>query len=322
MPEFDAFEESLLDFAPSSEDLTSEVCRGLAATPKRLPSKFFYDAEGSRLFDRICELPEYYPTRTEMAIMQQHLDEMVACLGPRCLLVEMGSGSSTKTRLLLDRLEDPVAYVPLDISREHLLKSAAELAARYPELPILPVCADYLQDYELPEPERTPRRRIVYFPGSTIGNYPPETARRWLDHAAEVCGVGGGLLIGVDLRKDPELLVPAYADSQGITAAFNYNLLHRINRETGADFAVGAFEHRAVWNEPAGRMESHLVSLREQCVHVGGQTFCLGADESIWTESSYKYTLAGFAELARAFTVERVWTDPRELFSVQYLSVR
>ncbi len=255
-----------------------------------------------------------------MAIMRDAGDEIAATLGPRCLVVELGSGSSLKTRILLDHLEDPVAYVPVDISREHLLASAERLAEAYPDLEVLPVCADYHQPLRLPMPTRTPRRRVVYFPGSTIGNFHPEVARPFLRRVAELVGPGGGLLIGVDLRKSPDVLVPAYNDARGVTAAFNLNLLHRLNRELDADFDTGRFEHRAVWNDDAGRVEMHLVATADQRVRVNGQAFELAAGESIRTECSYKHTLEGFAALADAFTVERVWTDPDRLFSVQWLS--
>ena len=245
---------------------------------------------------------------------------MAAALGPRCLLVEYGSGSSTKTRLLLEQLEDPAAYVPVDISREHLLRSASALSAGHPRLAVLPVCADFTRPFELPPVPRA-LRRAAYFPGSTIGNFAPAEARKFLAHVAEQCGPGGLLLIGVDLRKSRAILEPAYDDAQGVTAEFNRNLLRRINRELGANFDLTAFDHRAFWNAAEGRVEMHLVSRREQAVRIGGRCIAFARGESIHTENSHKYELAGFAALARSagFEVLRVWTDDARLFSVQLL---
>jgi dimethylhistidine N-methyltransferase len=247
---------------------------------------------------------------------------MAQCIGENALLVELGAGSSLKTRLLLEHLKQPAGYVPIDISRSFLLESAQRLARQYPDLAVLPVCADYHQPFELPTPRQQPDRIVAYFPGSTIGNLDHDTAREFLRSIAERVGLDGGLLIGVDLRKDPSILIPAYSDGQGVTAAFNYNLLHRINREAPADFDVASFQHAARWHDEASRMESHLVSQTEQTVTVAGKGFCFEPGESIWVESSYKYSLDGFAALADAFNVERVWMDPQQYFSVQYLSVR
>ncbi len=314
----------LTDLHPPADDLQAEVVAGLSADPKRLPCKFLYDEYGSQLFDRICELQEYYPTRTELAIMEAHGAEMADALGPHCLLVEYGSGASRKIRVLLDHLHDPAGYMPVDISRDFLLASAESLAADYPDLPILPVCADYTNGVRLPSPPRPADRWAVYFAGSTIGNFERARAEGMLRRIAAKVGPGGGLLIGVDLKKDPAILRAAYNDREGVTAAFNLNLLTRINRELGGDFDYDAFEHRAVWNERLGRIEMHLVSLADQRVALGdGSTFDFAACETIHTESSHKFTLDGFAELAgrAGFAVEKVWTDPDELFSVQYLTV-
>ena len=313
----------LADFAPELGSFREEVLCGLRKPQKELPSKFFYDARGSQLFEQICALDEYYLTRTELGIMREHAREMVEVLGPQCLLVEYGSGNSTKTRLLLDHLRQPAAYVPIDISKEHLIQAATALAAAYPDLEVLPVCADYTTDFELPVPTAPAMRRVVYYPGSTIGNFDREPARRFLRHIAGVCGPGGGLLIGVDLRKDPGKLHHAYNDWEGVTAAFNLNLLARINRELGADFQPDRFRHYAFYNPREGRVEMHLVSLAKQTVHVGDAAFSFAIGESIWTESSYKYHLDEFADMAGAvgFAVAQVWTDPQELFSVQYLTV-
>ena len=314
----------VLDYAPKLGSFRDEAVAGLRKPRKELPSKFFYDEEGSRLFEEITRLEEYYPTRTELGIMREHAGDMAALLGPDALLVEYGSGSSLKTRILLDHLRRPAAYVPLDISGAHLAQSAAALAATYPDLEVLPVCADYTATFALPAPARPAARTVVYFPGSTIGNFDPGPARRFMEHVAGVAGPGGGLLIGVDLRKDPVTLHAAYNDARGVTAAFNLNLLARVNRELGGDFALDAFRHYAFYNPTERRIEMHLVSLREQRARVGGEEFAFSVGESIWTESSYKYSLDDFARLAGAtgWAVERVWTDARALFSVHYLVAR
>ena len=301
-----------------------EVVRGLQQPQKSLPCKLFYDERGSRLFDRITELDEYYPTRTELAIMEQHVGEMTTLLGSGCLLVEYGSGSSTKTRLLLDRLEAPAGYVPIDISAEHLARSAAALTAEYPHLEVLPVCADYTRPFDLPTPSRPAARSAAYFPGSTIGNFEPEAARRFLAGAAGLAGPKGALLIGVDLKKDPQLLHDAYNDRLGVTAQFNLNILAHLNAALDADIRLDAFRHYAFYNPTFGRIEMHLVSLEDQQIRLGGGAISFRAGESIWTESSYKYRPDEFEALAAAagWRVECVWTDPRALFSVQYLTVR
>ncbi|HVF11165.1 MAG TPA: L-histidine N(alpha)-methyltransferase, partial [Abditibacteriaceae bacterium] len=247
------------DFEPQADCFREEVLHGLQQPQKELPCKYFYDERGSHLFDQICRLEEYYPTRTELAIMQEHAGAMAQLLGRGCLLIEYGSGSSLKTRVLLDHLAAPAAYVPIDISRAHLMRSAGRLAAAYPGLKVLPVCADYTTDFTLPTCHRPIARKAVYFPGSTIGNFDPTQAQNFLCHIAEICGVGGGLLIGIDLKKDACILEPAYNDARGVTAAFNLNLLRRINRELGADFQLDRFQHYAFYNEELGRIEMHLV---------------------------------------------------------------
>jgi dimethylhistidine N-methyltransferase len=313
---------ALRDRAPDTLRMRGEVWAGLAAPRKTLPCKWLYDARGSALFERICELPEYYPTRTELAILEAHAGEMAERLGARCLLVEYGSGSSRKTRLLLDCLVEPAGYVPIDISRAALAASAHALAEAYPALEVLPVCADYAEPIELPRPRRPAERRAVFFPGSTIGNFTPPEAQRFLARMARAAGADGGILIGADLRKDPAILEAAYDDAAGVTAAFDRNLLVRINRELGADFPVERFRHRSVWNDGDGRVEMHLVSLDACEVTVAGRRFGFAAGETIHTENSYKYTLAGFARLAAGagLAVRRVWTDPRGWFSVQWLT--
>ncbi|HME68716.1 MAG TPA: L-histidine N(alpha)-methyltransferase [Myxococcota bacterium] len=308
---------------PPLESFRDEVLRGLACPRKELPCKYFYDAAGSALFDEICDLPEYYLTRAELGILRAHAAEMAALLGPRCLVIEYGSGSGVKTRLLLDRLVDAAAYLPIDISPGPLRAAAHALVAAYPTLEVLPVCADYTAEYPLPRPRAKPARRAVFFPGSTIGNFTPGEAESFLKHVGQVCGRGGALLVGVDLAKSSKTLECAYDDSQGVTARFNLNLLARINRELGADFDLGAFRHRAVYARSLGRVEMHLVSERAQEVRVAGSRFAFYAGEAILTECSYKWDLADFEQLARGagWRVARVWRDPQRKFSVQYLTV-
>ena len=312
----------LHDCAPAMESFESEVLAGLSTFEKTLPCKYFYDAYGSALFDQICELPEYYPTRTEAAIMQGNAAEMAALVCPDSLLIEYGSGSSIKTRILLDRLPRLAGYVPMDISREHLRRTAAQLAKAYPHLDILPLCADYTTEFTLPPACRPVGSHVVYFPGSTIGNFHPIDAAAFLTSIAEVCGQSGGLLIGVDLKKDAAVLNAAYNDSQGVTAEFNLNLLTRMNAELGTDFDLENFSHRAYYNALAGRIEMHLLSLKSQTVRLGGAEINFEAEESILTECSYKYSLLDFAGLAKSagLAVRKVWTDSEQKFSVQYLT--
>jgi dimethylhistidine N-methyltransferase len=311
----------LLDFHPETERFREDVLHGLSLVPKTLPCKYFYDAVGSRLFDDICRLEEYYPTRTETALMEAHAAEMAADLGENAVLVEYGSGSSTKTRILLDHLPRATAYVPIDISREHLCRSAECLAAEYPGLAVHPVCADYTAPFRLPAFGASDAPWAVYFPGSTIGNFHPDEAVPFLGRIADVVGPGGGLLIGVDLKKDRQTLEAAYNDSRGVTAAFNLNLLMRINGELGGAFDLTRFQHDARYNEELGRIEMHIRSQEDQSVRVGGTNVAFTAGETILTECSYKYSREEFERLAAeaGFTVRRVWTDAAALFSVQYL---
>ncbi len=311
----------LHDLEPETDEIVDEVLEGLQRPQKSIPSKYLYDERGAELFEEIEELEEYYPTRTEMGILEEHLDEISELLGPDCLLIEFGSGSGRKTRLLLRRLEDPIAYVPVDISKDQLLATARSIAEQIPGLEVIPVCADYMQSISLPDIERATRRNIAFFPGSTIGNFEPDIARNFLMRIGALCRPRGGLLIGVDLKKDPALIEAAYNDERGTTAAFNLNLLTHLNREIGLGVNPSDFHHRAFYNAAEGRVEMHLVSKRPQTLSVDGTTVTIAEGESICTEYSYKYSLAEFSALARSagFHVERVWTDDRELFSVQYL---
>jgi dimethylhistidine N-methyltransferase len=312
------------DFKPGLESFLAEVLIGLRKPQKELPSKYFYDQRGSQLFERICGLKEYYITRTEASIMQAHIEEMVELVGPRVLVIEHGCGNCEKVRFLMDHLHDPVAFIPIDISQEQLLQVAKELDSVYPQLQVLPVCADYTSSFELPVPKQESKRTVVYFPGSTISNFDPIPAKHFLEHIAGLCGSGGALLIGVDLKKDPAVLHNAYNDREGLTAAFNLNLLARINRELGCDFQLDGFEHYAFYNPRESRVEMHLVSKKGQVVHIEGKTISFAKGESIWTENSYKYNLDEFEQMAAAagFRVERVWVDEQQWFSVQYLMTR
>jgi L-histidine Nalpha-methyltransferase len=299
----------------------ADVLTGLSRSPKEIPCKYFYDERGSALFDRICDLPEYYPTRTEIAIMRRHAGEMADALGQACLLVELGSGSSVKTPILLERLQRPAGYVPVDISREHLYSTANLLLRRFPELDITPVWADFTESFELPHTDRNVRRTVVYFPGSTIGNFTPNEAVELMKGIARLVGAGGALLIGVDLRKAAELVEPAYNDSTGVTAAFNLNVLAHINRELDGNFDLRAFEHRAFFNDVHGRIEMHLVSNKRQVIRIGQAAVSFRKGESIRTEYSYKYCPEHFAHLASqaGFEIQQVWMDEDRLFSVQLL---
>lgn len=311
------------DLEPSGDTFLGEVLRGLSATPKAIPAKFFYDARGAQLFERICELPEYYPTRSEMAIMHDYAAEMAAMIGPDSVLLEFGSGSGRKTRILLKAL-NPAAYLPIDISREQLIDSAGAIAREFRQMEVHAVCADYSNErFALPRLEilRT-KRPVVYFPGSTIGNFTPAEGRTFLQRTAELAGRGGGLLIGVDLKKSPDLLEAAYNDSQGVTAAFNLNLLTRINHELGADFDLAAFEHWAFYDERLGRIEMHLRARRAQQVKLADRVFSFAEGETMHTENSYKYDIDEFVSLAGSagWRGLEVWTDPARMFSVHYFS--
>ncbi len=304
----------------AADDL-AEILAGLRMPAKRISPKYFYDERGSQLFDEITRLPEYYLTDTELGIMQDSIDEIADLVGYQASLIEFGSGSSMKTRVLLESLHELAAYVPVDISEEHLLESAKLIQSEFPQIEIAPVVADFTKPFDLPSPRIPPKRNIVYFPGSTIGNLERDDALSLLDVMHQEAGENGALLIGVDLQKDPALIEAAYNDSAGVTAEFNLNMLRRMNNDYGADFDLDAFRHSARYAPDEGRVVTRLVSLKDQVVHLGGETFTLRENEGILTEYSHKYTLEGFAAMARqsGFEVERVWTDTQRLFSVQYL---
>lgn len=303
---------------PAHIGFYADVVAGLAQRPKRLPCKYFYDRRGSQLFEAICRLDEYYLTRTELAIMRRYAGQIADQIGPDAMLIELGSGSSTKTRLLLDHLKEPAAYVPVDISGSHLKATAGRLRSDYRHIDIMPVCTDFTSDFEVPRPRRTPSRRTVYFPGSTIGNFVPEAATALLGQMAAISGRGGGLLIGIDLQKDAAVIEAAYNDSAGITAKFNLNLLRRINRELDADFDLDAFRHLAFYDDRHQRVDIRLVSLYEQRVRIGEHIIEFASGEAIHTEYSHKYTVDGFARLAGrvGLVLHRCWTDPRQYFGV------
>jgi dimethylhistidine N-methyltransferase len=314
---------AMLDLEPAASDFLAEAIAGLLGSPRTLPSKFFYDERGADLFLKITELPEYYITRTEREILRRYSSEIANSIGANAELVGFGTGAGIKTRMVLENLENPIAYVPVDISKQRLAESVATLRAAMPQLEILPVCADYLQPLRLPTPSRKPDHVAVYFPGSTIGNLEPEIAQDFLQRVCRLCGRSGGLVIAVDLQKSREILEPAYNDSAGVTAEFNLNLLVRANRELHANFDLSAWRHRAIYNQDAGRVEMHLVSERQQTVEVAGEEFHFAPNEKIITEFSYKYTPEGFAALATAagFKLAHMWTDPQQLFAVFHFTV-
>jgi dimethylhistidine N-methyltransferase len=306
------------DYHPAPSDFFGEVIDGLSQTQKRIPPKFFYDARGSQLFDAICELPEYYPTRTETRILKQNAADIANAVGENSFIIEPGSGSSHKIRLLLDTLK-PHVYMPMDISREHLLNAANEIAVDFPWLEVHAACADFTTELTIPEHHQH-EHKIAFFPGSSIGNFEPTDAASFLRHLGDIVGKGGGLLIGVDLKKDREVLTAAYNDRSGITAQFNKNLLTRINRELHGNFELDNFHHKAFYNENLGRVEMHLVSDGAQTVTVDGNTFNFTDGETIHTENSYKYTVDEFESLASkaGYKLIKVWVDPDQLFSLQF----
>ena len=309
------------DQLPQIADFKNDIIQGLSAPEPYISPKYFYDEIGSRLFEAICTTEEYYPTRTEVNIIRNNIDDLVENLGQECLLIEPGSGDSYKVRLLLDALR-PIAYLPIDISRRYLQDEAQKLAAEFTWLNVHAVCADFTGKLTLPyHVEAT--NKVAFFPGSTIGNFSPDQAVSVLTEIKNMVGAGGGLLIGVDLKKDAAILNAAYNDKKGFTAQFNLNLLTRINRELNANFDVDAFKHQAFFNEQESRIEMHLLSLKDQCVCIGDDTFSFKKDASILTEYSHKYSIESFQKLTQkaGFKSVKTWTDDEKLFSVHYLEV-
>ncbi len=307
---------------PVVSGFEADLIDALSHRPRAISPKYFYDQHGSALFDRICELPEYYPTRTELGILRARAHEIAARMGPRVDLIEFGAGSLTKIRILLDALASrgtQLRYVPIDISGDYLLEQAQALRQAYPGLEVLPVVADYTQPFSLPEPAAG-SRRVGFFPGSTLGNFAPAQALAFLKQAARLLR-GGSLLLGVDLVKDPAILHAAYNDSAGITAQFNLNLLRRANQELGADFDLDAFTHHAPYQPQAQRIEMHLISRRRQTVTVAGRRFSFEEGESLHTENSHKFTLDGIQSLAREAGLRpgAAWTDADRLFCAHWL---
>src|SRR5262245_2456546 len=312
----------LVEHSEASE-FAVDVLAGLTASPKRLPPKYFYDNVGSALFERITGLPEYYPTRTEIGILRERAQDIAALIPADAALIEFGSGSSTKTRIILSAAKSLKAYVPVDISAEFLREQTAALRREYPAIAMLPVAADFSQPFGLP-PAIAKMPRAGFFPGSTIGNFEPHEAAAFLRHAGGILGPGASLIVGVDLVKDPQVLQRAYNDSQGVTAQFNLNLLARINRELGAKFNLACFEHHAFFNRERSRIEMHLASLKRQRVKLLGECIELRAGETIHTENSYKYSIESFCAMARGagWTPAAVWTDADGRFSVHALTLR
>lgn len=313
---------SLADISPDGKTFLAEALVGLKAQPKTLPSKYFYDGRGSELFEQICELPEYYVTRVEMALLKDIMGEVAECIGTGAHVIEYGTGSSEKIHILLAALDHPAAFIGVDISGGALQGVADGLAVEFPDLDVQGICADFTQPFDLPKMDGS-GKRVVFFPGSTLGNFDPKPAQDFLSNAAQTVGPGGGMLIGIDLKKDTEILNAAYDDAKGVTAQFNLNLLTRLNAECGADFDLDAFSHEAFYNADANRVEMHLVSRCAQTVVLGGQTIAFVEGETIHTENSYKYSVAEFQALARRAGFEPVhaWTDENQMFSLHYLSV-
>jgi dimethylhistidine N-methyltransferase len=316
---------TFVDLAPVEESFREAALSGLSSPRKSIPCRFLYDERGSALFDAICDLPEYYVTRTEIRILKERAGEIAALAGPRCQLVEFGSGASRKVKLILSALETPLAYIPIDISPEFLRQTAAGIVKEFPGVDVIAVCADFAEPQHLPDYIFWPfGSRLGFFPGSTIGNLMPGEAVSFLSGCYSLLGAGGGMVVGVDLKKDPDILHDAYNDADGATAAFTLNLLQRMNREIDGDFDIGRFSHEAFYNASAGRIEIYIRSLMNQIVGVAGRRIAFAADERIHVEYSYKYTIEEFQRLAAraGFSPSAVWTDRNNLFSLHFLKAR
>lgn len=316
----DAIAAAQATVAMAQNDFLHDLWHGLARERKRISPKYFYDAQGSALFDRICTLPEYYPTRTELALLQRHGRDIAAHIGPRAEIVEFGAGSLHKVRLLLDAMEAPQRYIPIDISGAHLNEAARTLRQDYTGLRVEPLVADYTQEFLLPPALQAAGKRVGFFPGSTLGNFEPQEALHFLRQCASLLP-GGALILGADLVKNPDVLHAAYNDAQGVTAAFNRNLLVRANRELGANFEIQQFAHSAFYNAPLQRIEMHLMSTCQQTVRVGGSSFAFAQGETLHTENSYKFTVQGLQQLAlqAGLTPGPVWSDSDQPFCLLWL---
>lgn len=312
---------ALTDLRPTPATIEREVLAGLAGDPKRLPSKYFYDAHGSQLFEAITRQPEYYLTRVELELLEACVDDIAAAVGPHAHVVEYGSGSGRKTDLLLDALDDVVAYTPIEISRSALLESVASLGVAHPTIEMLPVCADFTHAVRLPRPARVPARTLVFFPGSTLGNFEPQEAIELLGAMRATMGEEGVALIGIDLVKAKPVIDAAYNDAAGVTAAFTLNLLTRLNREIGSDFDIGAYSHTAEFITERSRIETHLVSSAAQTVHIGERAFHFAVGEAMLVELSHKYTDASFGALSAAagLDIMRAWNDAANGFGLRLL---
>jgi len=312
---------SFHDLAPGEDSFRDAVLAGLSAKPKSLPCKFFYDQRGSALFEAICEVPEYYLTRTELGILETYAGAIAERIGPNCRLIELGSGASVKVRLLLKALEQPLAYVPVDISRGFLKDAATAIATDFPDVEVIAVCADYTRPFALPTITGPAGKTVGFFPGSTIGNFEPDAVVAFLSHVGKLLGPGAEMLIGADVKKDKAILDAAYNDTQGLNAAFNLNLLHRIGKELDSDIVIDDFQHVAFYNPDEGRVELYIESLKEQSAAIAGRRFSFAAGEMIHTENSYKYSIPEFRALAgrAGFRALETWTDADGKFSVHYL---
>jgi len=312
---------ALTDLRPQPDDILADAIAGLSRTPRTLPSKYFYDAEGSRLFEAITRQPEYYLTGVELALLEARMSAIAQAVGAGVHVVEFGSGSGRKTELLLEGLASPVAYTPIEISRTALMDSVTRLGQQFPDVQMLPVCADFTRPVPLPEADQTARRTLVFFPGSTLGNFSEEEAVRLLTSMRSTMGDTGCAVIGIDLHKDPAVIEAAYNDLAGVTSAFTLNLLARLNREIGSDFAIDGFHHRAVYAVERLRIETALVSERAQTVHVGDRTFDFAPGETLHVEISQKYTDASFAALAAraGLRITHGWNDDRDWFGLRML---
>ena len=311
----------LTDLRPTPDDILGDVLSGLSLQPKRLPSKYFYDRRGSALFELITRQPEYYLTRMELALLAASAREIAEAVGPQAHVVEYGSGSGRKTRLLLAALEDPVAYTPIEISHSALASTVRKIGRHFGSLELLPVCADFTQPVPLPKPSRKADHAMVFFPGSTLGNFNEDEAVSLLRAMGQTMGSRGGALIGIDLQKERSIVEPAYNDAKGVTACFTLNLLARLNRELGSNFDLDSFSHHAVYVEAEGRIETFLHSIRDQDVQVAGHSFHFAAGEAMQVEYSQKYTDSGFNAIAveAGLRVAHRWNDPDNWYGLRLL---